>query len=446
MSLRDEILEQPDVAARFLADQADAIEADRGVAPRPRPIGHVVIAARGTSDHAAIYAQYVLGVRHGLSVGARDAVDRVAVRRGARRRATRSSSAISQSGASPDIVAVIAAARAQGAPTIAITNEPDSALAAAADRTIALGAGPERAIAATKTYTAELLAIATLSAALTGDAADRRARRGDPRGARRALELEPDIERIAADQAAATRALVIARGYEYATAREWALKLKELAHVFADPYSAADFQHGPLALVEPGVPVLAVARAGAPEADLVALLARLRTDLDADADGRLGRARRARRSRRWPVALPAGHARVARPDRVDRRRASSTRSTSRARAASIRSVRGTSPRSRARPDRRPEAEARLRAGFEGQLRIEGGLALDVHGTGRARVGRHEIRPAKARARRRAGEPLFVRARHRDPTKTRVTDRPVLAVRRCDRTRRERRRRTRNRRG
>ena len=74
---------------------------------------------------------------------------------------------------------------------------------------------------------------------------------------------------------------MIARGFEYATAREWALKLKELGQVFADPYSAADFQHGPLALVEPGVPVLAVARAGAPEADLVALLGRLRTDLDA---------------------------------------------------------------------------------------------------------------------------------------------------------------------
>src|SRR4029077_7296582 len=98
----------------------------------------------------------------------------------------------------------------------------------------------------------------------------------------RALELEPEIERIAADQSAATRALVLARGYEYATAREWALKLKELAHVFADPYSSADFQHGPLALVEPGVPVLAVARAGAPESDLVALLARLRSDLGAE--------------------------------------------------------------------------------------------------------------------------------------------------------------------
>jgi glucosamine--fructose-6-phosphate aminotransferase (isomerizing) len=121
-----------------------------------------------------------------------------------------------------------------------------------------------------------------LSAALGADPADHAALAAIPETLARALAVEPEIERIASEQAAATRALVIARGFEYATAREWALKLKELARVFADPYSSADFQHGPLTLVEPGVPVLAVARAGAPEADLIALLQRLRTDLDAE--------------------------------------------------------------------------------------------------------------------------------------------------------------------
>jgi glutamine---fructose-6-phosphate transaminase (isomerizing) len=303
MTLRDEIREQPAVAARLIADQADAVESI-AASLRARPAGHVVIAARGTSDHAAIYGQYVLGVRHRMSVGlgtpsivslygaAPDVTDALVI-------------GISQSGVSPDIVAVIAAAHAQGAPTIAITNEPGSALAAAADRTIVLGAGPERAIAATKTYTAELLAVAMLSAALTDDSADRAALAALPETLARTLELEAEIERIATDQAATTRALVLARGYEYATAREWALKLKELARVFADPYSSADFQHGPLTLVEPGVPVLAVARAGAPEADLVALLERLRDDLGAelmvvsDDAAALDLAT-------WPVVLPAG--------------------------------------------------------------------------------------------------------------------------------------------
>ena len=110
------------------------------------------------------------------------------------------------------------------------------------------------------------------------------------------LALEPDDgARSRATTPAADRLLVIARGFEYATAREWALKLKELAHVFADPYSAADFQHGPVALVEPGVPVIAIVRDGPTAAGLIELLARLREDLDAAARGRLGRA-----ARRWP--------------------------------------------------------------------------------------------------------------------------------------------------
>jgi glucosamine--fructose-6-phosphate aminotransferase (isomerizing) len=303
MTLRNEIRDQPEVAARFLAEQGENVEAIAG-SLRDRPPRHVVIAARGTSDHAAVYAQYVLGVRHGWTVGlgapsivsiygaTPDVRDALVI-------------GISQSGASPDIVALIAEARAQGAPTIAITNEPESALAVAADRTIALGAGPERAIAATKTYTAELLAIALLSAALTDDAADRAAVAAIPDTLAQVLDHEPEIEAIARDQAATTRALVIARGFEYATAREWALKLKELARVFADPYSAADFQHGPLTLVEPGVPVLAVVRSGAPGADLVGLLGRLRDELGgelmivSDDAPALGLAR-------WPVHLPPG--------------------------------------------------------------------------------------------------------------------------------------------
>jgi glutamine---fructose-6-phosphate transaminase (isomerizing) len=305
VSLLDEIVEQPDVAARFLATQTAAIKAIADdLAARPDPIRHVVIAARGTSDHAAIYAQYVLGVRHGLTVAL--ATPSVVSMYGADPDVRDSLViGISQSGASPDIVAVIAAARAQGAPTVVITNEPDSALATAAARSIALVAGPERAVAATKTYTAQLLAVASLSAALTGDSADLGALAAIPAAIADMLGRGPDIERIAADQSAAARTLVIARGYEYATAREWALKLKELANVFADPYSAADFQHGPLALVEPGVPVLTVARPGPTETDLVALLERLRTDLDAalmvvsDVPAALALAR-------WPVELPEG--------------------------------------------------------------------------------------------------------------------------------------------
>ena len=144
--LRDEILSQPEVAARFLAEAPDVIGP---LAERLRTVDleHVVIAARGTSDHAA---QYVLGIRHRLSVGL--GTPSVVSLYGARPRLDRSLViGISQSGASPDVVGVVAAGRAQGAPTVAITNDPSSPLAAAAETTIDLRAGPERAIAATKT-------------------------------------------------------------------------------------------------------------------------------------------------------------------------------------------------------------------------------------------------------------------------------------------------------
>ena len=303
MTLHDEILEQPQVARRFLARAPDVV-GPLAESIRTHEVDHVVIAARGTSDHAAIYAQYVLGVRHGLSVGL--GTPSVISLYGALPRLDRSLVVgISQSGASPDVVAVIEAGRSQGAPTLAITNDPASPLAAAAETSIDLGAGPELAIAATKTYTTELLAIAALSAALSADPIDAAALVAVPDAMASALALEPAVGSMAADQAIADRLLVLARGFEYATAREWALKLKELARVFADPYSAADFEHGPLALLEPGVPVLATVRPGPAAVPLVALLERLRDELAADI-AVVSDQPDALRLARWPFALEPG--------------------------------------------------------------------------------------------------------------------------------------------
>lgn len=303
MTLRDEILEQPEVAARFLA-RAPEVIGPLADTLRARDIEHVVIAARGTSDHAAIYAQYVLGIRHGWSVGL--GTPSVISLYGARPRLERSLViGISQSGASPDVVGVVAEGRRQGAPTLAITNDPSSPLAATAETTIDLGTGPELAVAATKTYTTELLAVAALSAALGGRPDDAVALAAVPDALAAAHSLEPEIMAMATDQARADRFLVLARGYEYATAREWALKLKELARVFADPYSAADFEHGPLALLEPGVPILATVRPGPARDGLVALLTRLHEDLDAElaiTSDDLAALTLAR----WPLRSPAG--------------------------------------------------------------------------------------------------------------------------------------------
>ncbi len=292
MTLRDEILEQPEVARRFLAESLPEVEA---IADRLEQgaFDLVLIAARGTSDHAAIYAQYLFGALHRLPValaapslvslyGIAPRLDRALV------------VGISQSGRSPDVVSVIDAARAQGAHTVAITNAPGSPLARAAEAGIDVRAGAERATAATKTYTAELLAVAALAATLRpapdagrtlgGSAHERRAAlRQVPDALAAALEVEGEAARLAAARRSLDRCTVLGRAFDYATAREWALKLKELSHVHAESYSTADFQHGPLALVEPGYPVLAVAPSGVAGSDLAGLVGRMREEHGVDA-------------------------------------------------------------------------------------------------------------------------------------------------------------------
>lgn len=278
LSLRDEILEQPRAARRQLAASPDALNA-LVARLRRKPVDSVVVAARGTSDHAAIYAQYLLGVRNRLNVGL--ATPSIVSLYGAEPRFERSLViGISQSGESPDIVGVVAAAARQGAATLAITNEPSSPLAEAADHVLELAAGPERAVAATKTYTTSLLAIARLSLALDPDPDAAAALAAVPEAMRAALDTDADVAALAGELAAAPgafdRCVVVGRGFEYATAREWALKLKELGQVFADPYSAADFRHGPIALVQPGIPVLVLAPTGEAAAGQVELLRDLR--------------------------------------------------------------------------------------------------------------------------------------------------------------------------
>jgi glucosamine--fructose-6-phosphate aminotransferase (isomerizing) len=303
MTLRDEIREQPAAARRQLEASSAPLDA---VARRVREeaVSDVVIAARGTSDHAAIYGQYLLGVRNQLSVGL--AAPSITSLYGVEPRFDRSLVVgISQSGASPDVVGVVEAARRQGAPTLAITNDPGSPLAAAAEQVVDLAAGPERAVAATKTYTTSLVALVRLSLALRlPSPQEQSAVEGLPDAVAAALDAEPAAAAAARAIAEADRCIVLGRGFEYATAREWALKIKELAHVFADPYSAADFRHGPIALVEPGLPLLAIAPSGVTSAGMRAVVddltaAGAESVVMSDDASTLSRARH-------PIALPPG--------------------------------------------------------------------------------------------------------------------------------------------
>jgi glucosamine--fructose-6-phosphate aminotransferase (isomerizing) len=199
---------------------------------------------------------------------------------------------------------VVAAAARQGAPTLAITNDASSPLAEVAEFVIDLAAGPEKAIAATKTYTTSLLAIARLSIALAPDPLAATGLLGVPQAMAAALQLEAKIAEVVQALRPLDRCVIVGRGFEYATAREWALKLKELAQVFADPYSSADFRHGPIALVQPGIPALVLAPDGATAASMAELVGDLEargveTVVLADAGPAAGIGR-------WPIELPAG--------------------------------------------------------------------------------------------------------------------------------------------
>jgi glucosamine--fructose-6-phosphate aminotransferase (isomerizing) len=276
MGLRDEMFEQPQAAQRLLDSVAEFKTLAAEVQAR-RP-SYVVIAARGSSDNAALYAQYLFGVRNSL-VTALATPSTLTLYGAHPRMAGALVIGISQSGRSPDIVAVLDEGREQGAVTVAITNDPDSPLAEAAAHVIDLRAGPELATAATKTYTTELLAVAMLSHALDRPTDEERSELARvPELMSSALESEEAARVLAHRHAERDRCIVLGRGYGYATAREWALKLQELAQVSAFPFSSADFEHGPLALAEPELPVLVVAPGGASLDAQLALLTRLKEE------------------------------------------------------------------------------------------------------------------------------------------------------------------------
>ena len=216
----------------------------------------VVFAARGTSDHAALYAKYLTEIRLGLPAGLASLSSMTVY--GARPDlADVLFVSVSQSGGSPDLIDSLTAARAGGALTMAVTNDPSSPLAAAAEIHVDVRAGRESAVAATKTYTAELL---TLYMLFGGPDATSRAA-AVPDAAARTLACTT-VEPAAARYRTSTRLVTTARGYSYATAREAALKLMETSYLGAQAFSAADLLHGPMAMVDAGVPVIAVTSPG----------------------------------------------------------------------------------------------------------------------------------------------------------------------------------------
>jgi len=280
MSLKTEIFEQANVLERLLKQRMGGVQ-DVADEINKAAVKYIFLAARGTSDNAGLYAKYLWGAFNQLPIAlAAPSLFSLYAKPPSLKDAL--VLGISQSGQSPDIVSVITEGNRQGVPTLAITNDPKSPLAQAADYVINLESGPEKAIAATKTYVASLMVIAMLSVALKGDQERLVELERVPDLIREVLGLDELIQKVAERYRYMQQCVVLGRGFNYATAFEWSLKLKELAYVVAAPYSSSDFRHGPMAILSHGFPVFAVAHAGDVFSDMMDLLSMLVRERDVE--------------------------------------------------------------------------------------------------------------------------------------------------------------------
>jgi glucosamine--fructose-6-phosphate aminotransferase (isomerizing) len=302
--MRSEIAEQPETWQALLEQEGPHLRELRDRV-RARPPRLVLFVARGTSDHAALYGAYVVQTSLGLPAasaspsvvtlydGELDLRDVLVV-------------AVSQSGESPDLISFVDMARGNGATTLALTNAPSSGLCDAADDAVDLCAGAESAVAATKSYTAEVLALAALFA----PDLEERSLVGLPELARQVLDASADpMTELAAVYRYATRVVTAARGFSSASAHETALKLMETCYISAHGMSSADLLHGPVAMLDQSVPLLCFASAGPDAAELEALVERARrqgVDAEVLGDGTVT-------GRRLPPLLPKGVLPLLRP-------------------------------------------------------------------------------------------------------------------------------------
>jgi glutamine---fructose-6-phosphate transaminase (isomerizing) len=250
-----EIAEQPAVLAELVARRTEITEVAKVIARRPPRFA--LLAARGSSDHAALYAKYLIEVLLGLPAGlvSPSTVTLYGARPNLRDVLLIS---ISQSGGSPDLLEFTTTAREQGALTVAVTNTPTSPLHQAVELAVDVGAGVERAVAATKTYSATLLALYLLVDAIRGGDGSDAAGLGELAERTLAVSVQRAVDRYRF----VNRIITTGRGYSYATALESALKLAETSYLAARAYSGADLLHGPVAAIDEDTAVLAITGAG----------------------------------------------------------------------------------------------------------------------------------------------------------------------------------------
>ena len=274
-----EIAEQPAALGKTIAEEGAKV-ARLGKYLRGRGIDLIVLVARGSSDNAALFGRYLLEIKTGIPVS----LSAPSVHTLYRARLDLSRAlvvGVSQSGAGEDINLVLENARAGGAYTVGITNEADSAMTGLVDETLLMHGGRERSVAATKTFTGQMLHFYMLASALAEGDAQRIDYAPIPEWTERALELKGAVAEMVERYVFMENCVVVGRGLLYANAYDMALKLMETCYVVAERFSSADFLHGPLAMVERHFPVVLFAQPGVTREATRALVARLK-ELRAD--------------------------------------------------------------------------------------------------------------------------------------------------------------------
>src|SRR5919206_2057401 len=275
----EEIAQQPEALARTIAEERAKV-ARLGERLRARDLDLIVLVARGSSDNAALFGRYLLEITTGIPVSlSAPSVHTIYHAKLDLKRAL--VIGVSQSGEGEDINRVLENARDCGAFTIGITNEASSSMVKLVDETLLMHGGRERSVAATKTFTGQLLHFHMLAAALADGAWARMDFAALPDMAEQALALRPQIEQLVERYVFMENCVVVGRGLLYANAYEMALKLMETCYVVAERFSSADFLHGPLAMVERHFPIFAFAPPGVTRRGVTEVIDRL-SELRAD--------------------------------------------------------------------------------------------------------------------------------------------------------------------
>ncbi len=269
-----EILEQPETLRRCRDVNEQTVRRIVEAAGK-RNIRQVVIAARGTSDHAAVYGKYVIELLLGIPVSLA-APSVFTVYRAPMHLENCLVIGISQSGRAADVLEVLRSAQASGAVTVGITNDAGSEIALAADHFLDCAAGTERSVAATKTFSSQIYLLASLAAAWSGDENVMAEVRRIPEEVSRVFGAADLIARKAERYCFMNECFVLARGVNYAVSLEAALKIQETTYIRAKAFATSDFQHGPIAMIEKDIPVIVFAPDGPSLGDVESMIRRLR--------------------------------------------------------------------------------------------------------------------------------------------------------------------------